>query len=83
MDDRMNVMRTMEQLDPSQPTESMAKKLADHLESYLKLVQDIRVAPPDIEKKYGKQIEEGDKRTRKLIKKLRKGDFSNLFKEDI
>lgn len=71
------------EFDPSAITPTIAKRIAESLESYLKLLKDIRVTPPEVEKKYGKQIEEGDRRTEKLIKKLRKGKIEDLFKEDI
>ena len=71
----------MDEFDPEHISRDTLNKLADHLESFLKLITEIRVAPPEIEKTYGKRIIEGDKRTRKLIKKMRKGETESIFKE--
>ena len=53
--------------------------LAHNIEEYLDLLTEVMVIPDDIKDKYGKDIKEGIKITKDLIKKLRKGDRS-VFK---
>lgn len=60
-------------------SEKDMKILANSIEEYLDLLTDVMVIPDDIKKKYGKEIKEGIKITKKLIQKLRKGDRS-VFK---
>ena len=55
------------------------KLLASSIEEYLDLLTDVMVIPDDIKQKYGKDIKEGIKITKKLIQRLRKGDRS-VFK---
>lgn len=56
------------------------KLMAEHLASYLELLQEVMIIPDEIMDEYGKRINEGIKRTQKLINKLRKGDTS-VFKD--
>ena len=50
--------------------------LAQHIEEYLELLTDVMVIPDDIKEKHGKEIKQGIKITKDLIRKLRKGDRS-------
>lgn len=56
------------------------KNLADHIEKYLFLFEDIMIIPEEF-KINEKDVQSAKKIIRKLIKKLRKGDRS-VFKED-
>lgn len=56
------------------------KNLADHIEKYLFLFEDIMIIPEEF-KINEKDVQSAKKIVRKLIKKLRKGDRS-VFKED-
>lgn len=53
--------------------------LADHIEKYLMLFEDIMIIPEEF-KINEKDVQIAKKNVRKLIKKLRKGDKS-VFKE--
>ena len=73
-------MNMREGFDPDVDiSEKDMKILANSIEEYLDLLTDVMVIPDDIKKKYGKEIKEGIKITKKLIQKLRKGDRS-VFK---
>lgn len=54
--------------------------MADHLEDYLELLEEVMIIPDEIQDEFGDKISEGIKRTKKLIAKLRKGDTS-VFKD--
>lgn len=56
------------------------KLMAEHLAAYLGLLQEVMIIPDEIMDEHGKTINEGIKRTQKLINKLRKGDTS-VFKD--
>lgn len=66
--------------DPKHADKSDMKRLATGLRKYLDLLDNVMVIPPDVQKKHGDRIEEGIRRTKKLIKKLEKGDKS-IFKD--
>lgn len=61
------------------PSEKTMKDLAEHIENYLELFEDVFIIPKG---KLGskKEIEDALEKTRILIKKLRKGDTS-VFKD--
>lgn len=67
--------------DPSNIRQSDMDKLANAIEEYIHVLEDIMVIPQDIKKKYGKDIETGLSESKKLIKKLRKGD-KDVFKSE-
>lgn len=66
--------------DPENVSKDDMKKLAEHIEEYIEQLESVMIIPDDIADEYGKQIEEGLKRTKKLISKLKKGDRS-VFKD--
>lgn len=70
-----------ETFDPHDIRRSDMNKLADAIEEYLDSLMEIMVIPDEIKKDCEEQIDEGVKRTRKLVKKLRKGDIS-VFKDE-
>lgn len=65
--------------DPDNVDSKDMSDLADNIELYLDFLEEVMVIPPDVEKEYGEKIRDGIKRSRKLVKKLRKGDRS-VFK---
>ena len=65
--------------DPDNVTTKDMKNLADNIEAYLDILQEIMIIPRDMIDDCKKDIDESIERTRKLIKKLRKGDRS-VFK---
>lgn len=67
-------------IDPDNIRQKDMDRLADAIEEYIKFLEDIMIIPDDVAAKYGKSIKEGLVRTKKLIKKLRKGDIS-VFKD--
>lgn len=67
--------------DPNNIRQSDMDKLANAIEEYIHVLEDIMVIPQDIKKKYGKDIEAGLSESKKLIKKLRKGD-KDVFKSE-
>lgn len=70
----------MERFDPENISKKDCHKLADHLEEYLELLQDIMIIPKELKKKDEEKINAAIQTTKKLIKKLRKGDRS-VFKD--
>ena len=52
------------------------KRYADHLSEYLEIFEECIIFPKDMPKDEKEQIKYGIKKTKKLIKKLRKGDYS-------
>lgn len=66
--------------DISNVTKDDMKDLAQQISQYLRELERSMIIPDEIMEEYGKEIEEGIKRTRKLIKKLRDGDKS-VFKD--
>ncbi len=66
--------------DPENIRQKDMDKLADAIEEYLTVLKEIMIIPEDMKKSSQEQIEEGIRRTHKLIKKLRKGDIS-VFKD--
>jgi len=64
---------------PDDITKDDMNRLADAIESYLTLFTEIMIIPDDIKDKCKKKMDEGIARSRKLVKKLRKGDRS-VFK---
>ena len=65
--------------DPDNVSVKDMKKLADNIEAYIDILQEIMIIPKEIIDDCKKDIDESLERTRKLIKKLRKGDRS-VFK---
>ena len=70
-------MSTM--FDPDDVSQKDMRKLADNIEAYIDILEEIMIIPKDIIDDCKKDIDEALKRTRKLIKKLRNGDRS-VFK---
>lgn len=73
-------MMTLDNISVDNITNSDMKNLADHIEKYLILFEDIMIIPEEF-KINGKDVQNAIKEVRTLIKKLRKGDKS-VFKED-
>lgn len=66
--------------DPSNIKQSDMNLLADSLENYVNNLQSVMIIPDKISKKDQDKIKNGLMITKKLIKKLRKGDTS-VFRE--
>lgn len=66
--------------DPDNVTKEDMKKLGEHIEEYIDQLESVMIIPDEIIDECGKQIEEGIKRAKKLVKKLKKGDKS-VFKD--
>lgn len=68
-------------IDPENIKKKDMKQLADHIENYINLLEEVMIIPDDMMEAHGKRIENGIKLVKKkLIKKLRKGDRS-VFKD--
>ena len=67
--------------DISNIKKSDMNRLADAIEEYLLELESVMIIPDNIIDDRGENIEKAIKRTRKLIKKLRKGDTS-VFKDE-
>lgn len=72
---------SVDDFDPNDIRQEQMEFLADHIEEYLELLEEVMIIPDEIMDDHGDEIEEGIKRTKKLIKKLRKGDRS-VFKDE-
>ena len=68
------------QLEKDLTPENM-ELLANSIQNYVDELLSVMIIPDDLQKEYGKLIEESLKETKKLIKKLKKGDTS-VFKEE-
>lgn len=66
--------------DPESVSKEDMKKLAEHIEEYIEQLKSVMIIPDDVAAEHGDEIEEGLKRTKKLISKLKKGDRS-VFKD--
>ena len=66
--------------DPDNISKEDMNRLADAIENYINLLEEIMIIPEEIIDECGDDVEEGIKRSKKLIKKLRNGDKS-AFKD--
>ena len=66
--------------DPDNISKEDMNRLADAIENYITLLEEIMIIPEEIIDECGDDVEEGIKRSKKLIKKLRNGDKS-VFKD--
>lgn len=57
------------------------KKLANHIENYIDVLEHVMIIPDGVIKDQQDQIKQGIKTSKKLIEKLRKGDKS-VFKDE-
>lgn len=57
------------------------KLLASSIENYINELMEVMIIPDNIQKEYGPVIDKSIKETKKLIKKLKKGDIS-VFKDE-
>ena len=73
-------MRDRNNFDPENITKSDMNKLADHIEEYIDMLEEVMIIPSDMKEEHGKRIEKALEVSKKLIKKLRKGD-SSVFKD--
>ena len=67
-------------VNPESISKEDMRKLADHIEKYIEVLEEVMIIPEDLQKEYGERINHGIKISKKLIQKLRKGDKS-VFKE--
>jgi len=67
--------------DPETIPKSDMKRLADHIEEYITVLEEVMIIPEDTMNRHGDEIKESLELTKKLIKKLRKGDTS-VFKDE-
>lgn len=70
------------EFDPDNITQAHMDKLATCLECYLDLIEHMTVMDDDLKKKVGDDMEEGIKRTKKLISKLRNGKTGVFIDRD-
>ena len=70
----------MQDFNPNNIKQSDMNALADGIENYIELLEEIMIIPHDINKAIGKDINDALKVAKDLIKKLRKGDQS-VFKD--
>lgn len=75
-------MSRFEEFDPDNYSQEQLNYLADHIENFLKIRVKTMIIPKDVEKDHGKEITESIKRTRRLIKELRKGNAPIDFDSD-
>ena len=57
------------------------RRLAEAIESYIDEFESVMIVPDELMKECSKNFEEGLKRSKKLIKKLKKGD-TEVFKDE-
>lgn len=75
-----NGYRDRDVFDPDDVRQEDLDMLADHFEEYINMLNEMMIIPDEIMDSQRKQIKEGIEITKKLIKKLRKGDLS-VFKD--
>ena len=73
-------MRDRNDFDPENITKSDMNKLAEHIEEYINMLEEVMIIPSDIKEEHGKRIEKALDVSKKLVRKLRKGD-SSVFKD--
>ena len=73
-------MRDRNDFDPENITKSDMNKLAEHIEEYIDMLEEVMIIPSDMKEEHGKRIEKALEVSKKLVKKLRKGD-SSVFKD--
>lgn len=73
-------MKDRNSFDPDDITKSDMNKVADHIEEYINMLEEVMIIPKDMMEDHEKKINKAIKVSRKLIAKLRKGDTS-VFKD--
>ena len=68
------------EFNPYDIKKSDCNKLADAIENYVELFEEVMIIPKEIKKKEEDEVKMALLETKKLIKKLRKGDTS-VFKD--
>lgn len=68
--------------DPDDITRGDMEKIAFHIEEYLDLLESVMIIPEEIMKDHGDKIRRGIEVSRKLVKKLKKGDRSVFLDEE-
>lgn len=72
---------SVDEFDPNDIRREDMEFLAEHIQEYLELLEEVMIIPDEIMDEHGDDIKEGIKRTKKLIEKLKKGDKS-VFKDE-
>lgn len=72
--------RMNNQFDPYDIEKKDMQDLANDIETYLNAFQEVMIIPKELEEQYGAVIGASIDTTKKLIRKLRKGDIS-VFKD--
>ena len=67
--------------DPEDISQEDMDYIATQIEDYVNELEETMIIPEEIIEDVGDQIDEGIRRAKKLIKKLRKGDRS-VFKDE-
>ncbi len=62
--------------DPEDISKEEMEKIAEMIEEYLNLLEDVMIIPEELYETHHERIEKGINVTKKLIKKLKKGDRS-------
>lgn len=73
--------KSINEFDPTDIRREDMEFLAEHIQEYLELLEEVMIIPDEIMDEHGDDIKEGIKRTKKLIEKLKKGDRS-VFKDE-
>ena len=68
------------EVDPENIRQSDMDRLADAIETYLYELESVMIIPEDLLEDHGDEMKRSISLTKKLIKKLRKGDRS-VFKD--
>lgn len=68
------------EVDPENIRQSDMDRLADAIETYLNELESVMIIPEDLLEDHGDEMKRSISLTKKLIKKLRKGDRS-VFKD--
>lgn len=68
------------EVDPENIRQSDMDRLADAIETYLHELESVMIIPEDLLEDHGDEMKRSISLTKKLIKKLRKGDRS-VFKD--
>ena len=70
----------MFEFNPDDITKESMRNIADHIEGYVDELLENMIIPDEISKADKERFDEGIRRSRKLINKLRKGNTS-IFKD--
>ena len=69
------------EFDPDDISKDAMLRFGKNINDYLNLLMEVMIIPEEVRKESGKRIKESIENTKKLIKKLKKGESEDIFKD--